>query len=583
VAVRAAGWWYDDPAPLGGHEVADEVVRELVPRLGHGDVVPRTIDNNLGSGLLAPLQLFRRSIERWAIGPRGNERNLVMGTPAQPTGLTPGSTSQPGTLVTTSFPTLTWKATPGANAYSIIVLQVGGGAIFTQSPGEYQNQNQQGDSVTLELGNCILQDGETYAWSVTASDGTEESSPSLLVYFTVTLPPPTPMVLLANGLAGPIATLADDAPIILSWTPLPGATSYSGTVNEPFKFEDIWQFQTSETSVTAPPKFGVPGGLIGFSYGVQASNAAGTDPTVHSNLFELGTPKTVPAAPTGLTPGGAQQPGTAVPTQTPTLAWTASPDATVLAYVVTIAQADDPTNAVSFATISNSIPCPIPLPLPDGFTYVWSVSAANNAFASAKSEAFFTITLVPPPPTDLSAGGHDPVQSLTPTLTWVGSPEASEYSVTVTQVGGEAVLSRNVTTTSIVCPTLVNGATYQWSVSASNQAGSSTAVSSFFTIDLPTAPTAPTGLTPGAPTQPGQKVTSATPTLTWAATPAATGYSVLVERVDGVTLLNQNVATNSIVCPALTSGATYQWLVVASNSAGRSAPSAIAYITYQPG
>jgi hypothetical protein len=159
----------------------------------------------------------------------------------------------------------------------------------------------------------------------------------------------------------------------------------------------------------------------------------------------------------------------------------------------------------------------------------------------------------------------------------------SEYSVTVTQVGGETVVSQNVTTTSFVCPTLVNGTTYQWSLSASNQAGSSTEVSAVFTIELPTAPAAPTGLTPGAPTQPGQKVTSATPTLSWTASPGATKYFVLVEQVGGATLVNQTVTTNSIVCPALTSGATYQWFVTASNSAGSSLPSATAYISYQPG
>jgi hypothetical protein len=42
VAVRAARRRHDDPAALGRHEVADEVVREVVAtRNGHGDVVPQ--------------------------------------------------------------------------------------------------------------------------------------------------------------------------------------------------------------------------------------------------------------------------------------------------------------------------------------------------------------------------------------------------------------------------------------------------------------------------------------------------------------------------------------------------------------
>jgi hypothetical protein len=45
VAVGAIGGWHDHPAALRGHEVADEVVRELVARIGHCDVVPRSTDS----------------------------------------------------------------------------------------------------------------------------------------------------------------------------------------------------------------------------------------------------------------------------------------------------------------------------------------------------------------------------------------------------------------------------------------------------------------------------------------------------------------------------------------------------------
>jgi hypothetical protein len=45
VAIRAAGWWHYHPTALGAYEVADKVVQELVARIGHCDVVPRTTDN----------------------------------------------------------------------------------------------------------------------------------------------------------------------------------------------------------------------------------------------------------------------------------------------------------------------------------------------------------------------------------------------------------------------------------------------------------------------------------------------------------------------------------------------------------
>jgi hypothetical protein len=46
VAVGAARWWHHDPSAIGGHEVTDEVVGEIVARLDHCDVVPRTTDKD---------------------------------------------------------------------------------------------------------------------------------------------------------------------------------------------------------------------------------------------------------------------------------------------------------------------------------------------------------------------------------------------------------------------------------------------------------------------------------------------------------------------------------------------------------
>jgi hypothetical protein len=43
--VGAAGRRHDHPSAIGGHKVADVVVREIVAmRFGHSDVVPRTTD-----------------------------------------------------------------------------------------------------------------------------------------------------------------------------------------------------------------------------------------------------------------------------------------------------------------------------------------------------------------------------------------------------------------------------------------------------------------------------------------------------------------------------------------------------------
>jgi hypothetical protein len=46
VAVQTARRRHNDPAALGGHEIAYEVVGELVARLGHGDFADRTSDRD---------------------------------------------------------------------------------------------------------------------------------------------------------------------------------------------------------------------------------------------------------------------------------------------------------------------------------------------------------------------------------------------------------------------------------------------------------------------------------------------------------------------------------------------------------
>jgi hypothetical protein len=45
MAIRAACGWYNDPSAIGGYEVADEVVREVIAtRFGDRNVVPRITD-----------------------------------------------------------------------------------------------------------------------------------------------------------------------------------------------------------------------------------------------------------------------------------------------------------------------------------------------------------------------------------------------------------------------------------------------------------------------------------------------------------------------------------------------------------
>ena len=95
-------------------------------------------------------------------------------------------------------------------------------------------------------------------------------------------------------------------------------------------------------------------------------------------------------------------------------------------------------------------------------------------------------------------------------------------------------------------------------------------------------PSAPTGLSPGSGSPPGPTVNTPTPTLSWNATPGATGYAVaMINNASGAEIFAQTVSSTSIVSPTLMNGATYQWSVAAYNSSGLGPIAAPVYFTVQ--
>jgi uncharacterized protein (TIGR03437 family) len=99
---------------------------------------------------------------------------------------------------------------------------------------------------------------------------------------------------------------------------------------------------------------------------------------------------------------------------------------------------------------------------------------------------------------------------------------------------------------------------------------------------VPTPPV-PTGLSPGSAVPPGVTVSSLTPTLSWNASPGATGYVVaMVNNSTGAEILGQKIPTTSIISPTLVSGVTYVWSVAAFNSGGLGPTATLMYFTVAP-
>jgi uncharacterized protein (TIGR03437 family) len=128
-------------------------------------------------------------------------------------------------------------------------------------------------------------------------------------------------------------------------------------------------------------------------------------------------------------------------------------------------------------------------PTGDSVTVVISIDGvSSNTVTMAVQSA---ISSIPPAPTGLSPGSTAPpgatVSTLTPTLSWNASPGATGYVVAMLNAAtGAAILSQNISTTSIFCPTLVNGATYVWSVEAYSSSGRNTEFTPmYFTVAVP--------------------------------------------------------------------------------------------------
>ncbi len=304
-----------------------------------------------------------------------------------------------------------------------------------------------------------------------------------------------------------------------------------------------------------------------------------------AELYTIISQTALPSVPTGLTPGNATFPGATVPTLTPSLSWNPSPGAT--SYNVIVVDANTQAQVFTQTTSATSVVC---TSLKEGATYAWSVSASNAIGTSqAAPVRIFTVNqqALPPTPTGLTPGaGSSPgttVTSLSPVLSWNASPGATGYSVAVVRHSDAApIFAQNVSATSVTCPSLQNGESYAWTVSAYNAIGNSpSATLVYFTVAQSSpAPATPTGLAPGGPVSQGVTISTQTPTLTWNPSSGATSYSVvLLNASSGATVLMTNVTGNSIPCPTLEKGIPYAWSVTAQGPSGSSASASMTFFT----
>ena len=141
----------------------------------------------------------------------------VVVPPGTPTKLpSPGLTSSPGTLLTSSTVTLSWGAVSGATYYDLGVIDVATGAFVVNT------------TTTVASYTATLTAGKQYRWNVAAGNTAGLSSYTTVRYFqtpTVVVPPGTPTAP-SPGLTSSPGTLLTSSTVTLSWGAVSGATYY---------------------------------------------------------------------------------------------------------------------------------------------------------------------------------------------------------------------------------------------------------------------------------------------------------------------------------------------------------------------
>ncbi len=487
---------------------------------------------------------------------------------AAPVIVSPGTTTSPGPVLTTSTPTFSWNAISGVTGYQININDntINKFSSFTVGASV--------TSYTIAAG--ALAGGDSFVWNVRGLSGTASGPESAYLYFK------TPgSTLTAPGILSP-GTTASPGPVLttvtptLSWTAVSGATGYQININD--NTTSKLSTYTTGASVTS---FALPTGVLtaGQSYvwSVRALNGTASGPP--STYLYFQTPPAAPtlAAPVIVSPGSSATPGPVLTTSTPTLTWTAVTGVTgyqINVYDTTLGKLATYTTGASVTSYTLASGA-----LTAGDVYVWNVRGLNGCVSGPESNYLY-FQAPPAAPTlaapvivspGSSASPGPVLTTLTPTLSWNAVSGATGYQInlydrtlgkTFTYTTGASVTSYTVAS-----GVLTAGDSFDWNVHALNGTVSGPASIYLYFQTPAAAPTlaAPVALSPGASATPGPVLTTSTPTLSWTAVTGVTGYQInlydttlgkLATYTTGASVTSYTVASG-----ALTAGDVYVWNV----------------------
>jgi hypothetical protein len=439
---------------------------------------------------------------------------------------TPPSLAGPadGTLTNTASLTLTWQASPSADAAGYLldfdgtVQDVGGTTWFTEG---------------------LLADG-TYTWTVAAYDTVSNTSNYTDTWsFTVDTTAPTPPTLTSPA----DATLTDTTSLTLTWQASPSADAAGYLLDFHGTVQAVGNTTQYTTGILADDA---------YTWTVAAYDVL-SNTSAYTGTWSFTVDTTPPDPPLLLSPTD----GISLALNTPTLAWHASPSPDVVGYLLDL---DGTVQDVGHTThYTTSI-------LADG-TYTWTVAAYDAlGHTSAYTDIWsFTIdSTLPAPPTLTGPADGTLTDTISLTLTWQASL-SEDVTGYLLSFGG---LVHNVgNTTQYTTGILADGA-YTWTVAAYDAVSNTSPFTDTWSFTVDTLP--PEAPLLGSPAD-GALLGDNTPTLSWQASPSVDAARPSSDVAGYLLDLNgsvQDVGAVSQYTSGILADGTYTWTVAAYDALG---------------
>ena len=399
-----------------------------------------------------------------------------------------------------------------------------------------------------------LTNGTSYTFKVLAKNavGSGSSSDSNAVTpsasSSATVPGPPTGVIAVPGNSS--ATVTWTAPANNGGSPI---TSYE------VEYSGLTGPITMNTTSTTATVNGLTNGTS-YTFKVLAKNAVGSGSSTDSNAVtpSASSSATVPGPPTGVV---------AVPgNSSATVSWTAPANnggSTISSYEIMYPGGPLFTSSTTSVNITG---------LTNGNSYTFTVYALNAVGKSVVSSPSAAVTpsapstaTVPGSPTNVVATAGNS----SATVTWTapannGGSSITYYEITYSGYSGGVITS---TSTNATITGLTNGTSYTFKVLAKNASGTGN-YSSDSNAVTPSAPSTTT--VPGSPTNVVATAGDSSATVTWTA-PAnnggspITGYKITYSGNSGIPI---NITSTTATVTGLTNGASYTFIVAATNAIG---------------